>query len=215
MKTTKIKVMLIDDHSVVRFGIRSLLERDTEIEVCAESGTIREALDILKTQSPDLVILDYKMPDATGDEGCAQIKSILPSTRVIILTAYADDFAVRACLKAGADGFLSKNIDGNAIRSAVFNVYNGTKIFDNDVMRQILMTEPENNLPLTDYPHLSPKEIEILDLISQGKTNRSIASQLFISEKTVRNYVSAVMKKLGVSNRTEATIYWLGQKSRK
>lgn len=207
----KIRILLVDDHAVVRFGIRSILERNDDLEVCGEAGTLAEAYVKVKETEPDIVILDMKLPDGDGLTGCQEIKKIREETKVIILTAYADESTIRETMKSGAHGYLSKTIDSKAILSCIYSVNDGTRVFDNSlsvgIMENVKGEKDSRQVELTS------KEEQILDELSLGKTNKEIAKALFISEKTVRNYVSMIMKKLEVSNRTEATIYWLGQKS--
>lgn len=207
----KIRILLVDDHAVVRFGIRSILERNDDLEVCGEAGTLQEAYEKVRETEPDIVILDMRLPDGDGLTGCQEIRKIRQETKVIILTAYADESTIRETMRSGAHGYLSKTIDSRAILSCIYSVNDGTRVFDS--------TLPESLSNVGDAEErkgrmeLTLKEELILDELSQGKTNREIAQALYISEKTVRNYVSLIMKKLEVTNRTEATIYWLGQKS--
>lgn len=207
----KIRILLVDDHAVVRFGIRSILERNDDLEVCGEAGTLAEAYEKVKETEPDIVILDMRLPDGDGLTGCQEIRKIRKETKVIILTAYADESTIRETMKAGAHGYLSKTIDSKAIISCIHSVNDGTRVFDNSLSSGIM--ENVTGDKDTRRVELTSKEEQILDELSLGKTNKEIAQALFISEKTVRNYVSMIMKKLEVSNRTEATIYWLGQKS--
>lgn len=209
----KIRIMLVDDHAIVRFGIRSILERNDDLEVCAEAETLEEAYLKVRETRPDIVILDMRLPDGDGLTGCQEIRKISKETKVIILTAYADDSTIRETMKSGAHGYLSKTIDSKAILSCIYSVNDGTRVFDSSLTEGI---HEEHDLAQKKLGFdLTNKEELILDELSLGKTNKEIAQTLFISEKTVRNYISMIMKKLEVSNRTEATIYWLGQKSRK
>lgn len=207
----KIRILLVDDHVIVRFGIRSILERNEDLEVCGEAGTLEEAYLKVRETLPDIVILDMRLPDGDGLTGCQEIRKIRKETKVIILTAYADESTIRETMRSGAHGYLSKTIDSKAILSCIYSVNDGTRVFDSSLTDGIqddaVGVIKRNRIELTN------KEEQLLDELSLGKTNKEIAQTLFISEKTVRNYVSIIMKKLEVSNRTEATIYWLGQKS--
>lgn len=209
----EISILLVDDHSVVRWGIRSLLEKNPRFNVCGEAENLQDTYDMIKKISPDIVLLDIKLPDGNGVSGCGEIKRISPKTKVIILTAYADEQTIRETVRAGADGYLLKTIDSKAIISSILSVYGGANVFDPHVTGSII-NSAERKMSNGDSP-LTHKEESILELLSLGKTNKEIARELFISEKTVRNYVSSLMKKINVSNRTEASRYWMGQKSHK
>ncbi|MDF2840181.1 MAG: hypothetical protein K0Q99_953 [Clostridia bacterium] len=210
MNKSKIKVLLVDDHSVVRYGIRSIIEKNPLIEVCEEAESLSDMY--IKTESckPDVVLLDMKLPDGDGVSGCIRLKSISPDIKVIILTAFADENIVYEAVKAGIDGYLLKNIEGKAIAKAIIDVYQGMSIIDPNISHKLMKIIQKGND--TDQP-LAPQERNILELISQGRTNKEIAESLFLSEKTVRNNVSKIMKKINVNNRTEAAMFWSRQKS--
>jgi two-component system, NarL family, response regulator DevR len=212
MKDKQVKLLLVDDHAIVRCGIRMLLEKNPEFVVCGESENLSDAYEKVKELSPDIVLLDIKLPDGDGAAGCGEIKRISPSTKVIILTAYADDAIVLDTIKAGADGYLLKNIDSKAIVNAVKNVSQGIPILDPTMVGGVFKMLKDNN-DMADK--LTSQEKNIMDLICLGKTNKEVADVLFIAEKTVRNNVSKIMRKLNVTNRTEAAILWSRQKSLK
>jgi DNA-binding NarL/FixJ family response regulator len=212
MSKSKIKVLLVDDHSVVRYGIRSIIEKDPQIQVCGEAECLTDAYTQAEALRPDVVLLDMKLPDGDGVTGCIRLKSITPGIKVIILTAFADENIVYEAVKAGIDGYLLKNIEGKAIVKAIIDVYGGMSIIDPNIshnLMKIIQKGSEVEQPL------APQEKNILELISQGRTNKEIAEVLFLSEKTVRNNVSKIMKKINVSNRTEAAMFWSRQKSLK
>jgi DNA-binding NarL/FixJ family response regulator len=212
MSKSKIKVLLVDDHSVVRYGIRSIIEKDPQIQVCGEAECLTDTYTQAEALRPDVVLLDMKLPDGDGVTGCIRLKSITPGIKVIILTAFADENIVYEAVKAGIDGYLLKNIEGKAIVKAIIDVYGGMSIIDPNIshnLMKIIQKGSEVEQPL------APQEKNILELISQGRTNREIAEVLFLSEKTVRNNVSKIMKKINVSNRTEAAMFWSRQKSLK
>jgi DNA-binding NarL/FixJ family response regulator len=211
MSNSKIKVLLVDDHAVVRYGIRSIIEKNPLIEVCGEAESLTETYEKAEIYKPDVVLLDMKLPDGDGVKGCIKLKGIIPDIKVIILTAYADDHIVVEAVKAGIDGYLLKNIEGQAIAKAIIDVYKGISVIDPKLSHNLIKIIQKNDL---EYP-LSPQERNIMELISQGKTNKDIAEALFLSEKTVRNNVSKIMKKINVNNRTEAAIFWNRQKSLK
>jgi len=212
MPTPNIRLLLVDDHSIVRCGIRSLIERNPGLEVCGEAATLSEAYEKVKRFIPDIVLLDIKLPDGDGANGCREIKKIQPGVKVIILTAYGEDAIVMEAIKAGIDGYLLKNIDSKTIVSAIQDVAKGISILDPTIISKVLNVVKRND---SVFEKLSPQECGILDLISLGRTNREIGEELFIAEKTVRNYVSKIMRKINVTNRTEAATFWLRQKSLK
>jgi DNA-binding NarL/FixJ family response regulator len=212
MSNSKIKVLLVDDHSVVRLGIRSIIEKNPLIQVCGEAESLSDTYIKTESLKPDVVLLDMKLPDGDGVTGCIRLKSISPGIKVIILTAYAEENIVYEAVKAGIDGYLLKNIEGKAIAKAIIDVYQGMSIIDPNISDKLMKIIQKGND--IDQP-LAPQERNILELVSQGRTNREIAEALYLSEKTVRNNVSKIMKKLNVNNRTEAAMFWSRQKSLK
>ncbi|MBB6216191.1 DNA-binding NarL/FixJ family response regulator [Anaerosolibacter carboniphilus] len=212
MEMKNIRILLVDDHAIVRWGMSTLIEKKQGYLVCGEAATLAEAYEKVETLKPEIVLLDLKLPDGDGATGCRQIKKISPNTKIIVLTAFADDLLLLETIKAGADGYLLKNIDSKAILSAIENVAKGESILDPAMIGKV-MNVVRGNSEMTE--ELTSQERNILDLIRLGKTNKEIAEELFIAEKTVRNYVSRIMRKINVSNRTEAAIYWSKQKSLK
>ncbi|MDF2591741.1 MAG: hypothetical protein K0S75_1207 [Clostridia bacterium] len=210
MSKSKIKVLLVDDHSVVRYGIKSIIEKDPLIEVCGEAESLSDMYIKAESLKPDVVLLDMKLPDGDGVTGCIRLKSISPGIKIIILTAFADENIVYEAVKAGIDGYLLKNIEGKAIAKAIIDVHQGMSIIDPNISDKLMKIIQKGNV--TDQP-LAPQERNILELISQGRTNKEIAETLYLSEKTVRNNVSKIMKKINVNNRTEAAMFWSRQKS--
>ncbi|SNS04760.1 two component transcriptional regulator, LuxR family [Anaerovirgula multivorans] len=210
MSKKNISVLLVDDHAIVRCGIRSLIERNSGLEVCGEAENLQEAYHQVSEWKPDIVLLDIKLPDGDGAAGCREIKKISPETKVIILTAFAEDAIVLEAVQAGAEGYLLKNIDSKSIITAIRDVAAGKPALDASIISKVLDVVKGKH-PVDDS--LTPQERNILELISQGKTNKEIGQELFISEKTVRNNVSKILRKINVNNRTEAAIYWSRQKS--
>ena len=204
MKSNMNQIMLVDDHNIVRMGLKGLIDKDPELNVCAEASTLEEAYELLKTVTPDLILLDMKLPDGDGSEGVREIKKIKPQVKVLILTAYAEDHMVQESLRNGADGYLLKNVDGRSITQAVHNVLNRLMVVDPSVGNTILSPPASPVLAKLDE-----REQMVLNLISKGKTNKEIGESLFLAEKTVRNLVTKIMKKIEVSNRTEAAAFWL------
>jgi DNA-binding NarL/FixJ family response regulator len=203
---TPIRVYLLDDHEVVRRGIRDLLEAEGDIEVVGESGLAREAASRIPALRPDVAILDGRLPDGSGVEVCRQIRSVDPTIAALILTSYDEDEALFGAIMAGAAGYVLKQIKGDDLVSAVRRVAAGQSLLDPAVTAQVLdrlrKGPPED--PVTQ--HLTPKEHQILDLVGEGLTNRQIADRLSLAEKTVKNYVSTMLGKLGVESRTQAAI---------
>lgn len=212
MSQSKIKVLLVDDHSVVRYGIRSILDKNPLIQVVGEAGSLTETYEKAESLKPDVVLLDMKLPDGDGVAGCIRLKSVMPNIKVIILTAFAEENIVYEAVKAGIDGYLLKNIEGQAIINAIIDSNKGLTVIDPSISHKLVKMIQKGN---EAGQSLAPQERNILDLISQGCTNKEIANALFISEKTVRNNVSKIMKKINVDNRTEAAMFWSRQKSLK
>ncbi len=210
MEQKSIRLLLVDDHSIVRWGIRSLIDRTPGLSVCGEAGSLNEAYEKVKELQPDIVLLDIKLPDGDGTAGCREIKKINEAIKVIILTAYAEDSIVLETVKSGADGYLLKNIESKTIIKAIKDVIAGTSVLDASVVGKVMNVVKRSG---DSIDSLTPQEVKILEYISQGKTNKEIGDALYIAEKTVRNNVSRIMKKINVTNRTEAAIYWSRQKS--
>ena len=206
--TDKVKVFLVDDHGIVRSGLRLILELDKRIEVCGEAKNLQETMEAITECKPDVVLLDFKLPDGDGVNGCLAIKSRLPQTKIIILTAYSQAHLVMEAIRAGADGYLLKNLKGEELVENILKVYHGNSVFDSSVTESILTNIIASN-EKQKSDKLTNKEVEILKMISIGKSNKEIAKDMEISEKTVRNYISNIFRKLNVSNRTEAASYWL------
>jgi len=206
--TERVKVFLVDDHGIVRSGLKLLLELDKRIEVCGEAKNLQETMDALAECKPDVVLLDFKLPDGDGVNGCLAIKNRLPQTKIIILTAYSQPHLVMEAIRAGADGYLLKNVKGEELVDNILKVYHGDSVLDSAVTESILTNIISSNERQKE-DKLTNKEMEILKMISIGKSNKEIAKDMEISEKTVRNYISNIFRKLNVSNRTEAASYWL------
>ncbi|UWG95445.1 response regulator transcription factor [Dehalobacter sp. DCM] len=214
MEKNKIRVMIVDDHSIVRDGLKLILGSDEHIQIIGEAKDLRETMEILAEQRPDVLLLDFKLPDSDGITGCQTIKSRYPSIKIIILTAYSQDHIIIETLKAGASGYLLKNIKSEELIQSIIKVYEGNSILDSSVTESILqqiILPPEKNIPKETV--LSTKETQIMDMVSIGKSNKEIARLLLISEKTVRNYISTIFRKLNVTNRTEAASYWIRKKN--
>ena len=207
----KIRVLLVDDHTIVRKGLRLILELHDRIDVCGEAGSIKEMIDMIAQCEPDVILLDFKLPDGDGVEGCKKIKSRFPDIKILILTAYSQDHIVMEAIRAGANGYLLKNIKGGDLIKSIFSVYKNESVLDPSVA-DVIFKQLHTGESRADH-QLSPRETKILNMISKGKTNKEIAEALYISEKTVRNYTSTLFKKINVNNRTEAARYWLMKNS--
>jgi DNA-binding NarL/FixJ family response regulator len=202
-----IRVYLLDDHEVVRRGIRELLEAEGDIEVVGESGLAAEAAARIPALRPDVAILDGRLPDGSGIDVCREIRSLDPGIAALILTSYDDDEALFAAIMAGAAGYVLKQVRGNDLVDMVRRVAAGQSTLDPLVTAQVLeriRTGPPVNKELQA---LTEQEQRILELIGRGLTNRQIAQELYLAEKTVKNYVSSMLAKLGLVSRTQAAIF--------
>lgn len=202
-----IEVFLLDDHEVVRRGIRDLLEGEGDMVVVGEAGTAEDAVRLIPELSPDVAVLDNRLPDGSGIEVCREVRSRDPGVAVLILTSYDDDEALFAAILAGAAGYVLKQVRGADLVAGVRRVADGQSLLDPAVTARVLdrlRRGPEDPGALAT---LTPQELRILELIGDGLTNRQIATHMRLAEKTVKNYVSAVLAKLGMRTRTQAAIY--------
>jgi two-component system, NarL family, response regulator DevR len=202
-----IRVFLLDDHEIVRTGLRALLESTDDLEVVGEAGTATEAMSRIPALRPDVAILDVRLPDGSGVEVCRDIRATLPETACIMLTSYADDEALFASIMAGSSGYVLKQVGGNSLVDDVRRVASGQTLLDpalTDRVLRRLRDGPEEEPMLAS---LTKQERRILDLIAEGKTNRQIAEDMFLAEKTVKNYVSNLLTKLNMERRTQAASY--------
>jgi two-component system, NarL family, response regulator DevR len=201
-----IRVFLLDDHEVVRRGIRDLLEAQEDIKVVGEAGLALDAAHRAPALRPDVAILDARLPDGSGIDAARDIRSVDPTIQVLILTSYEDDDALFAAIMAGASGYLLKQIKGTDLVDAVRRVAGGQSLLDPAVTQRVL-ERIRNPKQLPDQLRsLTEQERKILDYIADGLTNRQIAAQMFLAEKTVKNYVSSLLAKLGLERRTQAAV---------
>lgn len=201
-----IRVYLLDDHEIVRRGLKGVLEADGQVVVVGESGSAREAMRVLPSVAPDVAVLDVRLPDGSGIEVCRDLHSSAPQVRSLILTSYDDDEALFAAIMAGACGYLLKVIAGSDVVEAVRRVAGGQSLIDPALTARVLERVRLGPAAEPALASLSEQEHNVLTLIAEGLTNRQIASQMVLSEKTVKNYVSSVLTKLGLESRTQAAV---------
>ncbi len=210
MKKNAIKVLIVDDHEVVRMGLRSLLNREGSVEVVGEAGSLAEAVDSASRFTPDVAVMDVRLPDGSGVEACREIRAKNPKVQVIMLTSYADDEAVLASIMAGAAGYFLKQTRGKELIRAIETVAAGQSLLDPAVTQTVLdrMKRLASGHPPDEITQLSAQERKVLALVADGKTNKEIANTLGLSDKTVKNYLSNIFSKLNLSRRAEAAAYF-------
>ena len=201
-----IRVYLLDDHEVVRQGLRALLESSGDIQVVGESGSAVDATNRIPALRPDVAVLDGRLPDGSGIEVCRAVRAVDPTIRALILTSYDDDEALFAAIMAGAAGYVLKEIRGSDLVSAVHQVAAGNSLIDPALTARVL--DRVRNTPETapELSSLTDQELKILGHIAEGLTNRQIGEQMFLAEKTVKNYVTSILTKLGLERRTQAAV---------
>jgi DNA-binding NarL/FixJ family response regulator len=202
-----VRVFLLDDHEVVRAGIRSLLDTHEDMAVVGEAGTAAEALARIPATRPRVAVLDIRLPDGSGIEVCREIRSRMPETACLMLTSYADDEALLSSIMAGAAGYVLKQVGGSDLVDDIRRAASGQSLLNPAMAERVvegLRRGPQVDARLAS---LTPQERRILDLIADGQTNRQIASSLFLAEKTVKNYVSNLLSKLGMERRTQAATF--------
>ena len=202
-----IRVFLLDDHEVVRRGLRELLDPEPDLEVVGESGSAAEALRRIPALRPDVAVLDARLPDGSGIDVCRDIRSKHPEIQALILTSFDDDDALFAAIMAGAAGYVLKDIHGDDLVDAIRRVNSGQSLLDPAVTGQVLERLRHGKPEDKRLAALSDQERRVLSLIGEGLTNRQIAEQMFLAEKTVKNYVSSLLSKLGMERRTQAAIF--------
>ncbi|MGB3303859.1 MAG: response regulator transcription factor [Gordonia sp. (in: high G+C Gram-positive bacteria)] len=201
----KYRVFLVDDHELVRRGLRDLLSTAGDLAVVGEAATVAEAEVGIAATSPDVAVLDVRLPDGNGVELCRSVRSQQPSVRCLMLTSYADDDALLAAVLAGASGFVLKQILGHNLIAAVRTVGSGGSLLD-DRSTAALLTRLRDGEPSDPLARLTGQEREVFTLIGQGMTNRQIADRMFLAEKTIKNYVSRILSKLDMQRRTQVAV---------
>lgn len=201
-----IRVYLLDDHEIVRRGIKELLESGGDIVVVGESDSAREAARRIPALRPDVAVLDGRLPDGSGIEVCREVRAVDPSIKGLILTSFDDDAALFAAIMAGASGYLLKQVRGHDFVDGVRRVASGQSMLDPAMTSRVLDRIRNGREDDEELHDLTPQERRILELVGEGLSNREIARRMYLSEKTVKNYVSSVLGKLGVSSRTQAAV---------
>jgi two-component system, NarL family, response regulator DevR len=207
LTATPIRIFLLDDHEIVRRGIADLLSAEQDMEVVGEAGTAAEALRRIPATRPDVALLDGRLPDGSGIDVCRDIRSSLPDVRCLILTSYDDDDALFAAVMAGASGYLLKEIRGSSLLDGIRQVRAGRSLLDPTVTERVMQRLRTGQQQDPRLAGLTDRERDILNLIADGLTNRQIGERLFLAEKTVKNYVSALLAKLGMQRRTQAAVF--------
>ena len=201
------RVFLLDDHEVVRQGVRRVLEDDADLEVVGEAGAASGAVEAIEAARPDVAVLDVRLPDGNGVDVCREVRARHPEIACLMLTSFADDEALAQAVLAGASGYVLKQIQGNELVSSVRSVAAGHSLIDPATTRRVLEGLRRAHEEHEGVERLTPREREILELIAGGKTNRQIGAELYLAEKTVKNYVSNLLAKLGMGRRSEAAAY--------
>lgn len=201
-----VRVFLLDDHEIVRRGLRDLIEAEPDLEVVGEAGTAEEAYGRIPATSPDVAVLDVRLPDGDGIDVCREVRSRMPELACIMLTSFSDDEAVYAAIMAGASGYVLKQVKGGDLIDGIRRVAAGESLLDPSVTTRVLERLRRRDGD-DELAKLSTQERRILDLIGEGLTNREIGERMYLAEKTVKNYVSNVFSKLGMKRRTEAAAY--------
>jgi two-component system, NarL family, response regulator DevR len=204
-----LRLLVVDDHEVVRQGLVALLDRREGFQVVAEAGTVAESVEAARRHEPDIVVMDVRLPDGSGIEACREIRAERPATRVVMLTSYPDEEAVLSAIIAGASGYLLKQIRARDLVSALETVGRGESLLDPAVTEKVLerIRRISTGTFTDELAQLTAQEQKILMLVAEGKTNKEIASEVFLSDKTVKNYVSSILSKLNLERRAQAAAF--------
>jgi two-component system response regulator DevR len=209
-----LRIFLVDDHEVVRRGVRDMLEAEADLEVVGEAGTVEDALNRIRATSPDVAVLDVRLPDGSGVELCRELRSSHPELACLMLTSFDDDEALFEAIVAGASGYVLKQVKGLDIIDAIRQVGAGRSLLDPALTARVIDRLRNGTNEDPRLAGLSGQERRILELLADGMTNRQIAAEMFLAEKTVKNYVSNLLTKMGMSRRTEAAVYAARQSER-
>jgi two-component system response regulator DevR len=212
VRPSSLRLVIVDDSEVVRMGLKTLLESDPTLHLVGEAGSVAAAVEVALQAKPDLVLLDIRLPDGTGFDACRRILEKLPETRVLILTSVAEETMVDDAIRAGANGYLLKEVNGRVLIQAIHDVAAGKSILDPAITERVLSII-RSNAPGTrsTLDSLSPQERRVLALIADGRTNKEVAAEMGLAEKTVKNYLSTVFEKLHVSRRSQAAALYVQQ----
>ena len=204
MTPLSIRVFVVDDHELVRRGLIDLIDGEEDLIVVGQAGTVRAALEEIKKDLPDVAVLDVRLPDGSGIELCREIRSIYPDTRVLMLTSFSDDEALLGAVMGGASGYVIKDIKSLDLLDAIRRVAGGELLLDAETTTKLRTRLREASRPAGGVEDLTDQERRVLEFIGEGLTNRQIANSMFLAEKTVKNYVSSLLSKLGLERRTQA-----------
>ena len=206
---TRQRILLVDDHEVVRLGLKALLDKHPEFEVVAEAASANEAVEKTKAHEPDVVVMDIRLKGGSGIEACERITEEFPDAKVIMLTSYAEDEMLFSAIRAGAAGYVLKQIGGDDLVKAIESIGRGEALLDPAVTQRVFqeVRKAAREEEASAFAELTQQEMHVLQLVSEGRTNRQIAEMLYLGEGTVRNYVSSILSKLNVRNRAEAAAY--------
>ena len=208
-RPSSLRLLVVDDHEVVRQGLVALLDRREGFEVVAQAGTVAESIEQARAHQPDIVVMDVRLPDGSGIEACREIRAELPGTRVVMLTSYPDEEAVLSAIIAGASGYLLKQIRARDLVAALETVGRGESLLDPGVTEKVLerIRRMASGADTDELSSLTAQERKILMLVAEGKTNKEIAADVFLSDKTVKNYVSSILSKLNLERRAQAAAF--------
>ncbi|HET6151311.1 MAG TPA: response regulator transcription factor [Marmoricola sp.] len=201
-----LRVFLLDDHDIVRRGVRALLESEGDVIVVGDAGTIADAARMVPDLRPDVAVLDARLPDGSGIDLCAQLRETAPEVRSLILTSYDDEEAIVSAIRAGAAGYVLKEVQGDSLLSAVRTVASGQSLIDPVMARRVIDWIEQTSQGPAELSQLTEQQLRILELLSEGLTNREIGLRLYLAEKTVKNHVTRILAALGVQRRTQAAL---------